>query len=125
MQNNDSSPTTYGMRDGFDYYAYPFNSDFPIPSVYVVAYGMAHFRGPDTHLWFAPDKHPDQIRWGDAQNLAHWDRGFDAAVADDADYQRIFSSVCQLLDALIAASRDYERWTEARYGNEPPEEKPR
>lgn len=47
------------MAAGFD--GFRFSDTLPIPSAYVVAYGMAHFRGPDGYLWFVKDN--GNIAW--------------------------------------------------------------
>lgn len=103
-----TTPTTYGLQDGFDYEGFKFSAEFPIPTVYVNAYGMPHFRGPDGHLWFAPDEPDDQIGWGYPQNVAEFDQR-DGNPIDD-EYTEIMASLCRLIDAAGIADALYDRW---------------
>lgn len=115
MTSTDT-PTTHGMRDGFNYDTHPFTADFPVPADYVIAFGMAHFRGPDGQLWYAPSygaSEPDAdgwavpapIDWAAAQNVAEYERrtgennsrGEVAAMRD----------LCRALDAVRRASARY------------------
>jgi hypothetical protein len=102
--------TTYGMRAGFDY-DFQFSDAFPIPSAYVVAYGMAHFRGPDGHLWFAPDcgsSRPGGIDWNHPQNVAEFDQRMCApSYPDDPEYGEALAELCSEVDAAIATSGRY------------------
>jgi hypothetical protein len=118
MSDSDqpATPTTYDMQEGFDYHGFRFSDDFPIPMAYVVAYGMAHFRGPDTYLWFAPDRGfgVRDIDWNYPQNVAEFDRrqedGDDAYHADP-EYQETVADLCRALDALIASDHRYDQWS--------------
>jgi hypothetical protein len=107
--------TRYGMQDGFDYNGFTFSEEFPIPVAHVVAYGMAHFRGPDGFLWFAPNKgfgSPD-IDWTAPQNIAEFDLRQDDGVNAyhaDPEYRETIADLCHALDALIAADARSDRW---------------
>jgi len=107
MSDNDTAATatTYGMRDGFDYATFAFSDSYPIPSVFVVADGMAYFRGPDGHLWFAPDKGDGDphIDWEYPQNVAEFDqRQGDGGYHTDPEYQEAIAELCREVDASIA-----------------------
>jgi hypothetical protein len=114
MSDNNAGATRYGTQEEFDYDGFEFSDDFPIPSSYVVAYGMAHFRGPDSFLWFAPDDGSGTpgFAWGAAQNVAEFDHRWEA-VDDpyyaDVRYQQVVDDLCQALDTVIAAEHRYSR----------------
>ncbi|GAA3742035.1 hypothetical protein GCM10022225_26990 [Plantactinospora mayteni] len=97
--------TTYGVRAGFDYATFAFSDSYPIPSVFVVASGMAYFRGPDGHLWFAPDKGDGDPRvdWHRPQNVAEFDRRQgNGKYHTDPEYQEAIAELCREVDASIA-----------------------
>ncbi|MEV7628834.1 hypothetical protein [Actinoplanes sp. NPDC089786] len=105
------TPTHMAMAASFDYYGYRFSDAFPVPSAYVVAYGMAHFRGPDGYLWFVPDNGtPGEFDWGYPQNIAEFDqRNCDPdRPYNGPDYQAVMAEICRLVDAVTDADRAYQ-----------------
>jgi hypothetical protein len=112
----NATPTTYGQQDGFDYERFAFSDDFPVPLAYVVAYGMAHFRGPDGHLWFAPDKGfgDTAIDWDHPQNVAEFDqRMTEESFYTDPEYRDVVARLCAQIDAVSATNKRYNRLGES------------
>jgi hypothetical protein len=103
------TPTRVGMVAGFEYYGYRFSAAFPVPLAYVVAYGMALFRGPDGYLWFVPDNGNTGGYWGVPQNIAEFDqRNCDPdRPYDGPEYQAVMAEICRLVDAVTKADKAY------------------
>lgn len=103
------APTRVGMAAGFDYERFRFNDDFPVPLAYVVAYGMALFRGPDGYLWFVPDNGHTGGYWGVPQNIAEFDqRNCDPdRPYNGPEYQAVMAEICRLVDAVTDADKAY------------------
>lgn len=104
------TPTQVAMATGFDYDGFQFNDAFPAPMAYVVAYGMAHFRGPDGYLWFVPDNGtPGSFSWDCPQNIAEFDqRNCDEDDPyDGPEYQAVMAEICRLIDAVTEADKAY------------------
>ncbi len=113
------APTSMGVVEGFDYDRFRFGDGldygngaggFPIPNSYVVAYGMAHFRGPDGHLWFCPDNGtPGVIDWACPQNVREFDlreHGEDTTCIGP-NYQAVMQEICRLVDQAANATARY------------------
>ncbi|MBX7267579.1 hypothetical protein KIF24_17090 [Micromonospora sp. Llam7] len=103
------TPTQVAMATGFDYDGFQFSDAFPVPSAYVVAYGMALFRGPDGYLWFVPDNGKTGGYWGVPQNIAEFDRrNCDPdRPYNGPDYQAVMAEICRLVDAVTNADKAY------------------
>ena len=104
------TPTQVGMATGFDYDGFRFCDASPVPSAYVVAYGIAHFRGPDGYLWFVPDNgNTGEFAWGYPQNIAEFDQrnSDEGQPYNGPEYQRAMAEICRLVDAVTAADKAY------------------
>jgi hypothetical protein len=112
MNEHETPPTRYGTRDGFDYDRPVFTDSTPIPAAYVVAYGVAHFQGPDGYLWFAPNGggNSHAFSWGAAQNMAECDHRWQHPARPyytDPQYRSIIDDLCHAYDLAAAADRRY------------------
>lgn len=112
----NAGPTTVGKAARFDYGRFRFGNAFSIPKSYVVAYGVAHFRGPDGYLWLAPgDAGKDttgQIKWDSAENVAWFDERdvpADDPEQHDPQYRAVMARICRLVDATLGATEAYDR----------------
>jgi hypothetical protein len=104
------TPTQVAMALGFDYDDFRFSDAFPVPSAYVVAYGMAHLRGPDGYLWFVPDNgNTGEFAWDCPQNIAEFDqRNCDQdRPYNGPQYQAVMAEICRLVDAVTDADKAY------------------
>lgn len=105
MNASVPGPTTYGHNS--DRHT-RFKAASPLPT-YVVACGMALFRGPDGHLWFAPDAigRPNTFDWWAAENLAAWDASRDNGRLRDTGYLTAVAELCVAVDAAARADQHH------------------
>jgi hypothetical protein len=103
------TPTRVAMAVDFDYDGFQFSDAFPVPVAYVVAYGLALFRGPDGCLWFVPDNGKTGGYWGVPQNIAEFDQRHcnPDRPYNGPEYQAVMAEICRLVDAVTKADKEY------------------